>query len=486
MPNGFTTFVRCFSICCLGLIPSANRSFCAEEGLHAGPLFDRFSLTLDSGERTEAIGPLFYQQQKDSERILAVPPLFSDTQNADVEAKEFDFLYPLLTYDRYGAEYRWQLFQLLSLSGGQNQQGVSKSRFTIFPLYFQQRSPDPAQNYTALMPFYGTLKKRLFRDEIHFIMFPFYIETRRGDVVTDNYLYPFFHVRRGEGLNGWQFWPLTGHEHKEVTTRTNQWGDVETVPGHDNRFILWPFFSDQIQNTGTDNPEHQQALLPFYSYLRSPQRDSTSYLWPLGLTITDDRAKKYHEVDAPWPLIVFAHGEGKTTARVLPLFSRAHNASVESDSYLWPVYRYSRVHSGALDRRYTRILFFLCSDLAEKNAETGAERTRTDFWPLFTRRCDFNGNSRLQILAPLEPILPNNKSIERNYSPLWSLWRSEKNPKTGAASQSLLWNLYRRDSTPTAQKCSLLFGLFQYQSDAQAKSVRLFFIPFNRTKHNEG
>ena len=82
----------------------------------------------------------------------------------------------------------------------------------------------------------------------------------------------------------------------------------------------------------------------------------------------------------------------------------------------------------------------------------------------------------------IEPMLPNNKSIERDYSPVWSIWRAESDPKTGAASQSLLWNLYRRDVTPASQKCSLLFGLFHYQSDTTGKRLRLFYIPVARSK----
>ena len=78
--------------------------------------------------------------------------------------------------------------------------------------------------------------------------------------------------------------------------------------------------------------------------------------------------------------------------------------------------------------------------------------------------------------------MPENKGIERNYSPLWSVWRSEKNPRAGASSQSLLWNLYRRDETPDAKKCSLLFGLFQYQSGSKGKQMRLFYIPLGRDK----
>jgi len=104
-----------------------------------------------------------------------------------------------------------------------------------------------------------------------------------------------------------------------------------------------------------------------------------------------------------------------------------------------------------------------------------------DMLPFFTYHRDFNGNTRLQILAPLEPAVPNNRGIERNWSPLWSIWVSEKNLQTGASSQSFLWNLYRHESTPTSKKCSLLLGLFQYQSDTEMKRLRLFYIPVFNT-----
>src|SRR5690606_8817531 len=108
------------------------------------------------------------------------------------------------------------------------------------------------------------------------------------------------------------------------------------VPGHDHRFVLWPFYLKQERGIGSENVEHDLLVFPFYRQLRSPLRDSTSYLTPLGLTLTDDRGKKYQEVDAPWPFIVFAWGEGKTTRRIWPLFSRAQTATAQSDFYLWP------------------------------------------------------------------------------------------------------------------------------------------------------
>ena len=468
-------------LCCLGIRCLVANCALAQESIHAGPVYDSFSLTLAPGRREEFFGPAYYSERKESQEQWAFPPLgLSETEDPTLAYKEFDFLYPLLTYDQYGTEYRWQLFQVLSLAGGQNQNNTSARRFTLFPIYFQQRSTDSNQNYTAVFPLYGHLKNRLFRDEIDFVLFPFYAKTRKKDVVTRNMPYPFFSQSHGEGLEGWQLWPFYGREHKDITTRTNDFGEPKTVPGHDRRFILFPFFIQTTNDIGAANPVRQEALIPFYSLYRSKLRDSTTYFWPLGVTHTLDREKKYDEWDAPWPLIEFARGEGKTTSRVWPFFSEARNQYLQDNWYLWPVYKHTRLTSAPLDRERTRILFFLYSDMEEQNTATGKGLRRTDLFPFFHYKREFNGNERLQVLSVLEPFFPEHKSLERDYAPLYSFWRAEKNPGTGASSQSLLWNLYRRDSSPQAKKISLLFGLFQYQSSPAGGRWRLCYIPMGK------
>ena len=458
----------------------------ATEDPEFGPFYHRFKLTLEPGHREEAAGPFWYYQESgppgDRLRLWAVPPLFSYARNDDLDYKQFAFLWKIATWNRYETESRFQLVQWISFNRGNTQRETNVHRFTLFPFYFQQRSPLPERNYTALFPFYGQINDRFFRDEINFVLFPLYGQSRKRDVVTDNYLYPFFHVRRGDGLEGWQFWPLFGTERKEPTWRTNHWGDPVRVPGHEKLFALWPFFHEQRAGIGTTNEAHQSAFLPFYSVLRSPLRDSTSFPWPLGYTHTVDRARKYEEWGAPWPLVVFARGEGKHTDRVWPFYSHAHSSNLTSDWVLWPLYKYNRIHASPLDRERTRILFFLYSDLSVKNTEDGTRRRRIDLWPLFTAKRETDGRSRFQLLSIVEPILPNSTGVERDLSPLWSLWRSEKNPKTGASSQSLLWNLYRRDKSVESKKCSLLFGLFKYQSGPDGKRWRVFYVPFGKKK----
>jgi hypothetical protein len=475
--------IKYLIICCLGMAGLLSAPPLVADPFRAGPIYDDFQLTLAPGHRQEILGPFYYNEQKETQNTWAFPLLtLSHTEDKSLEYQEYDFAYPILTYDRFGAEYRWQFFQFFSFAGGQNQNETHDRRFTLFPIYFQQRSTDSSSNYTAVLPFYGTLRHRLFRDEIHFVMFPGYARTRKKDVVTYNMPYPFFHLRYGDGLHGWQVWPFMGREHKIVTTVTNSFGDTNLSGGHESLFVLWPFFTDASLEIGMKYPAHQQALIPFYSYYRSKLRASTTYLWPLGVTHTIDRERKFDEWDAPWPLIEFARGEGKTTSRVWPFMSQAHNQFVRDDWYVWPVYKYNQIHSPPLDRSRTRILFYLYSDVREKNTESNTQLHREDFFPFFTWRRNPDGRERLQILAILEPIFPNNKSIERDYSPIWALWRAEHNPKTGADSQSLLWNLYRRDHTPQTKKISLLFGLFQYESHAEGRRWRVCYIPFGKAK----
>lgn len=477
--NSLRTAILIF-LALIGLVSSSHAEW------SIGPLYDEFPLTLAPGKRVEALGPLFNWEKKESQKQWALPPIVSRTWDPDLESEEIDVFYPIFTYDRYGGEYRAQILQVLAIAGGMTQSDEKKGRFTIFPIYFQQRSVNPELNYTAVFPFYGTIRNRLFRDEIHFVLFPAYVRSRKKDVVTDNYLFPIFHVREGESLRGWQAWPLVGAEHKGITHRTNSVDEVEVIGGHEKFFALWPIFFKNKTGIGTDNPEKQLSVLPLFTTSHSPQRDSTTAPWPIGLTITKDRARQYKEVGAPWPFVVFAHGAGKDTKRVWPFFSRASSTNQESNFYLWPVYKFNRFKSPPLDRQRTRILFFLYSDLWEKNLGTGDALHRVDFWPFFTFRRDLSGKERLQVLAPLEPLLPNNKSIERDYSPLWSIWRAERNPATQASSQSLLWNLYRHEERPGSKKCSLLFGLFQYESSPEETEFRVFYVPFKKSNSLSG
>jgi hypothetical protein len=464
---------------------SANSLFAAEEESagdwrNLGLIYDRFPTTFAAGERTEILGPMFGFERAGRGSLFSFSPVFSLYRDSSIPQTEAELAYPILSFDKFGKEYRFQLFQVISFAGGESLKGGDKKRTTIFPFFFRQRSPNPEDNYTAFVPIYGRLKNRLFRDRVFFVLLPAYLQTEKRSVVTDNYLFPFFHKRRGPGLTGWQFWPLIGIEHKEVTTTTNNWGDLVVSGGHDKLSLLWPIYFKNTLGIGTTNVQKQFVLLPLFTSQVASNRESRSYGFPLGFTHTIDREKKYEEKGMPWPLIVFANGEGKTTRRIWPLFSTAKTPTLQSAFYAWPIYKYNRITSAPLDRERTRILFFLYSDLVERNTTNNTALRRRDFWPLFTWRKDHKNNERLQVLSLLEPILPNNKSIERVYSPAYSIYRQEQNATTGDSSRSFLWNLYRSEKVGETRRTSAIFGLFQREKIADRTRWRLFFIPFGK------
>jgi len=450
----------------------------------AGFLAHAFPLTFERGTREEFAGPLFYRQETEGSLLWSMPPFFTWYENRPLEEVEYESLYPLLTYRRFGTESRWQFLQLFSFGGASTVDAEVKSRANIWPLFFYQQSTNPTNSYFWLLPFYGRVQNHLFRDEVRTVAFPFYLWSKKGAVETDNYLFPFFHQRHGGSVSGWQFFPLVGREYKFPTVRTNVADEVEVVPGYNRSFVLWPFFTTDDNNLGTTNVERLRISLPFYSIQRSPARDNTTLLWPF-FTYTDDREKGFHEWGMPYPFIGWARGPGKHANRFWPIWGKATNSIQQSDFVLWPVYTHNHVHTPALDRERTRSLFFAYSDSRVADPQTGVSTRRVALWPFFTWHRDMSGRIRLNTLSIVEPLVPNNKSVERSWAPLWSIYRREVNPKTSASSDSLLWNLWRRDVTKEERRTSLLFGLVRTRKDATGRHWRWFGFPFEKAKHEQ-
>jgi hypothetical protein len=444
--------------------------------LEAGFLAHEYAPVIDGGSRTEVLGPIISWETNQDHSSWQISPLMSREKDLDGEAEQFDFLYPVLTYRRYGQDSRFQFFQVLNFVNSSGATETNAHRFSVFPFYLQQRSADTNLNYTSVLPFYGHVEHRLSRDEVSFIMFPAYLESRKGSMRTRNYLFPFFHLRDGNELKGWQLWPVCGSEVKGLTYRTNSVEEVEPVGGYEKRFILWPIYLRQKTGLGTTNEGDVIAFLPAYSRLRSPDRDSTSIVWPL-FTSTEDRQKHYREWDCPWPLVVFARGEGKTGNRVWPFYSHFSNTNLRSRFLLWPLFKSNGYRTAYVERDRYRIMFFLYSERVERQIESGKTRKRWDVWPLFYSRRDYDGKTRFQALAVLEPFWPENRPIQRCYAPIWALWRSEKDPNLHRSSHSVLWNLARWESDQDGKKGSFLFGLIRYHASPDGTRWRLFYLP---------
>src|SRR4051812_720467 len=71
-------------------------------------------LTLEPAASQESYGPLFYKRRTDISSTWAIPPLISHAWDETTDFDEWDFLYPVVTVDRFGGEYRFQIFQVFA------------------------------------------------------------------------------------------------------------------------------------------------------------------------------------------------------------------------------------------------------------------------------------------------------------------------------------------------------------------------------------
>ena len=450
--------------------------------LALGPLVFANPLTLEEGREAGFLGPLFYEkhgtENNQTYTQRSFRPIITSYQTDDNRTETTELLFPLLTYRRTGKESRVQIGQMIGFSGGDSQTGGDENRTTLFPFYFARRSGDPERDYTALVPFYGTIKNRMLRDEINFFMLPLFLHSRQGNTQTWNYLVPFFHLRKGKDLKGWQAWPLIGREEKIIGPA----GPGEKG-GHRWLFVAWPLYHASEKGIGTENHSKFNALIPLYAIRRSSKGDLTSVLWPFFNKITD-KVKGYTEYSAPWPFWIYGNGPDRDKLRIWPLYGRDRTETSNKEFYLGPLYQHSELNTEKILIQRWRVMVRLYQHTHEERKETGEVKDRRDLWPIFTHVRD-RETRRLQLLAPIGPLLPGNKGIERNYSPLFALWHSEENIATGRSSRSFLFNFYRGERTPKSRKCSLLFGLVRYKKNEEGREWRLLWLfPFRSKAAN--
>ena len=217
----------------------------------------------------------------------------------------------------------------------------------------------------------------------------------------------------------------------------------------------------------------------FTASQRSPLRDTTSYLWPLGFTYTEDREKKYREWGAPWPLIAFARGEGKTLNRVWPFFSHGQDANVSKRFLPLAGLQVQPDHLRPAGPQRTRFLFFLYSDLASGTRSAARPCTGGTCGRFSLRAATTTATSGSKFWRRSNRFCLRNRASNATYSPFWSVWRSERNAQDrGRPASRCSGTCIAVTPRQSTRKCSLLFGLFHYQSGPEGKRWRLFYVPF--------
>jgi hypothetical protein len=444
--------------------------------------------------------------ERDKEkRTVAVRPLYHRVANEREGASDTEYLYPLVSTHRDENATVINFFQLFQKRVYRKQEPAPDKSTIFFPFYVNATS-EKYGHYKAIFPFYGSLYERLWRQEIHFIMFPLYSRTVNKQGITHrNYLYPFFSMTDGDRASGFSFWPLYGHEEQEGV--------------FDKRFVLWPFYIHEKTGQNTVNPTLTTLVFPLYSRSVSPLKESWSVLWPfVGHSVTyasaegEDRTStdlvmggqqfrptakvRGEEWDYLWPLWYTYRGEGGRRAdSYLPFYSRVQKISGVKTWYGWPVFSRDRLESDVYREEYDRVLFWLYTDRRKEWPVDGAQGRRIAAWPLFLYRAEPGGDRRFSFPALIEPIL-DRQGVEDNWAPLWRIYQ-RLSRADGTVAESFLWNLYWRERrgkdvavelfplfsyrrTENHRHFALLKGIVGFGSRNEHTEMQLLWIPIGR------
>ncbi|MEI8356006.1 MAG: hypothetical protein WCG31_07965, partial [Deltaproteobacteria bacterium] len=234
------------------------------------------------------LGPLFKFQWRGEERDIAIRPFFYNSTNSREERSKTTYLFPLASSEKSPSSESIRILKLYQSNKYRTGEEEEQRDQMLFPFYIGGKSAKYGP-YTSVFPFYGDIYDRFWRDEYHYVMFPFYSWTVKNGTTTRNYLYPLLSTVEGEKESGFQFWPLYGQSAKEGVYR--------------RRFAIWPLYTDEETGLDTDNPTRKFTLFPFYASVTSPNRTSHHYIWPFfGHTV--DKGKKSEEWDYFWPFLV--------------------------------------------------------------------------------------------------------------------------------------------------------------------------------------
>lgn len=458
----------------------ASPLFAAEKGegtvFTLWPLIDYRSSPPDHFSNLSILGPLIKFQTKGEDRDTAVRPFFYESANLREQRSSTDFLYPAASKESSPEADSYRVFGVFQTTTYRKGEPKEEHGTSFFPFYFSGTS-EKYGPYRAVVPFYGTLYQRFWRDEYHFVLFPLYGRTVKKGTTNRHYLYPFFSTTSGENESGFEFFPLYGQSRKDGVYR--------------KRYVLWPFYTSSDTGLNTDNPTSKRYLFPLYAATDSPNRTSRSYLWPF-FGYDDDRARKTHETDYFWPFIYTVRGEGRDATVLLPLWSRDSHPGGEKRWLLWPLYRHQEMSSELFREEQDRILFFLYADRRQTWPKDGATARRTSLWPLFLYKNTSHGVSSLSVPAPVESIL-DKEGIERDWAPLWRIYQRRWN-ENGDSASSFLWNFFWHErrggdlafelfplvmyrSEPKGGDLKLLKGLFGLTRTGNERELTLLWIP---------
>lgn len=407
----------------------------------AGPLAFRRSAR-DGRPEVAGVRPLWIEQRRDggaARSTWVLHPLLSTRRERDGVAA--GSVFELITWRSVPSE------EPAKGTGGAGAAAEPWRAFDVWPVYFSRATGDPATSYQAWFPVRGSIVNRFGQDRLSWVLFPLYARFEKRGTVTTAAPWPLLRWSEGGGQSGFALWPV--------------YGETRRDDGGSERFALWPLVYHRETPVAGDPAarEISRGFLPFYASDAAPGYRSETWLWPFFGYVERTAPVPYRANNILWPLWVQGRGEERFVNRWAPFYSHSMIKGTEKRWVLWPLWRRQRWPDGGIEQTRTQVLFALYHDTVQRSRTTPslAPARKRHLWPLLSEWDDGAGRRQVQVLSPLEVFLPHSDEVRHAWSPLFSVYRYDRQ-KDGTSRHSLLWDGLTYRSTPDAREREWHFG----------------------------
>ena len=497
MPLDMHVFGKIVLACGVALFVALSGIGCAGpryEGVHAGPLY-RSLPDFEGNEGFQAVGPFVeHRRAPDGRRFTAIRPFWSHVSDVESRRAHTDVLWPVGSFLSRGDELHWRMLPAFG-HDFDTDTSPSRHRWAVFPVLFGGRDADD-QGYFAIFPLGGTIHEIFGRDRVWFVLFPLYTRSLQNDNRTTSVLWPIYSRTTGGDLYRWRVWPLYGYSHTP-----DRWT---------KRFVLWPIWTSvDYHYPGTDGGGF--ILFPLYGQVNLPDRQSRMLFPPFFKVEWGDT--DHFAFNAPWPILQYVNSPDYERLYVFPLGGRRRRGHDRSWFALWPIFSGQRTARPREVLTRFRALPFWYYENVQTRAPAGetpdGDRLPRDegaslsrymrLWPLgMYRREKELSVVRVPDLWPLRQT----PGIERNWAPLWTLYRRERSEDRRLS--EVLWGMFRWERTPEVRDVRLfpllesrekddtrrwrfLYGLLGYEREDLQKTYQLlYFLRIRRGGGREG
>lgn len=369
------------------------------------------------------IGPMLRFGGTPEEETFALSPLLFSRKDKKTGDSVTEFLWPYGHFKSEGGETETRLLPFLE---GDKDESPS---FGIFPIYGGRSSK--GEGYGGIFPIFGTIKERFGQDEGSFFLFPLFVRSRRDDTTTTHLLWPFFSSTLGPSEDGFKAWPFFGwrNEAGRMESSFVLWPfwierrrglDTDnpehfrmffpffgrtTSPKRDSWVALWPFFHSAKDKehgystfslfpllTVTRGADREGfKLLPLFGYEKTKRSRSFFIVTPFIYGARDLQAGGYREKRTRW--LFFAKDRQRTWDK---------DGATSRLTHVWPIGHYKKSRSGAVNVAFPSV-FPIVSESFQRNwpyltlydyrRDEVGRVTSSFLWNLFTYEANDHSSS---------------------------------------------------------------------------------------------